>query len=849
MSLFKAVAPAALLAATVVLGAPALAQTTASVTVTAGTSLATIPASAFGLNTAVWDGNLTDSVIPSLLYNAGITALRYPGGSTSDTYNWQTNSIVPGLGGYANPNNGFDAFMTVANKAGASPIITINYGSGSTGSGGGTPAFAAQWVQYANITKAYGVKYWEIGNEVYGNAEYGGNWETDLHTAHDPSTYGTNVAAFVTAMKAVDPTIKVGAVIAAPGNWPDGVSPDWNSNVLAKCGSVIDFVIVHWYPQAPGWESDAGLLAAPQSGVSGNGPNIATMMTKVKALIAQYGGANASKIQILVTETNSVASNEGKQSVSLVNAMFLADDVTTWLENGAANVDVWDLQNGGNTGGNNSSSLYGNTSYGDYGLISSGNDGEPAADTPLPPYYGIQMLSKLGKAGDTLVSSSSSNSLLTVHAVKQAGGNLALLLINKDPSNTTTATVSLAGFTPAATGTSYTFGKTSSVIGSASVSGLGTSFQVSAAPYSLTTIVLTPSSGTVTPSYTVAASPSSLSLAQGASGAATIAVAPSGGFTSAVSFAVSGVPSGVTASFSPASTTGSTTLNFSVGSAAKAGTSVMTVTGTSGSLSATTTVALTVTATPTPGFTLSDSPGSLALAAGGSATSAITIARTGGFTGAVSLATSGLPAGVTASLSTASTTGASSTLTLTAASGMATATGSIVVTGTSGSLIKTVTLPVTISGPSGGGGNGAGGGKASVAGVVAQNSAWFDEDNVVLTTSTPITAMTLTIMVPTTNVQYGSQWNSVGSQIVQSHATGPKIAYGFALASGQTMRAGSYTFAAQMSGNGKAHAASGDSWIMTYTAGGVTSTVSGSFSQSSAAAKAAVASRAVASRR
>ena len=153
-------------------------------------------------------------------------------------------------------------------------------------------------------------------------------------------------------MKAIDPTIKIGAVLAAPGNWPDGQSPDWNSNVLAQCGSAIDFVIVHWYPQNPGYESDSGLLAAPQNGTTG----IAAMATKLKSLISQYGGAKAANIQILVTETNSVSSNPGKQTLSIVNAMFVADDMLSWVENGAANVDVWDLHNGA-VAGNTSSSL------------------------------------------------------------------------------------------------------------------------------------------------------------------------------------------------------------------------------------------------------------------------------------------------------------------------------------------------------------------------------------------------------------------------------------------------------------------------------------------------------------
>jgi hypothetical protein len=469
----------ALCLATLALASPGCAQTKSTVKITVGTTLAKIPAMAFGINTAVWDGDMLDAKVPGLLTNAGVTAMRYPGGSTSDVYNWQTNSIIGG--GFTNANNDFDAFMGLVKSTGATPIITVNYGSNTSDNGGGTPAFAASWVQYANKTKGYGVKYWEIGNEVYGNGEYGAHWETDLHSAHDPSTYGTNVAAFASAMKKVDPTIKVGAVLTAPGNWPDGVSPNWNTNVLTKCGTSIDFVIVHWYPQNPGSESDSGLLSSTRT--------IAAMVSGVRSLLATFGGGNAANIQILVTETNSVSSDPGKQTISVVNSLFIADDIMDWLEKGVTSVDVWALHNG-STAGNTSSSLFGTSTFGDYGILSNATSGEPAADTPFPTYYGIQMLTKLGKAGDTMVTSSSSNSLLAVHAVRPASGGLAVLLVNKDPKNKVTATISLSGFTPAGTGTIYTYSETSGVIDSVSASSLDSSFNYTAAPYTLTTIVL-----------------------------------------------------------------------------------------------------------------------------------------------------------------------------------------------------------------------------------------------------------------------------------------------------------------------------------------------------------------------
>ena len=503
---------------------PSQAQTTATVTVSANAPLGTIPGTALGVNTAVWDGNLLNAGVPGLLTQAGITALRFPGGSTSDDYHWQTHSLTGG--GYVTPGDTFDNFMGVAQQTGASPIITVNYGSNATGSGGGDPNEAAAWVDYSNNVKKYGIKYWEIGNEIYGNGEYGADWEKDLHTDHSPTAYGSNVAAFAAAMKAKDPTIKVGAVLTSPGDWPDGLSPNWNTAVLAACGTKIDFVIVHWYAQQPGAESDAGLLAAPGA--------LASKVAKVKALISRYCGPNAPNVPIFVTETNSVSGNPGKQTVSLVNGLFAADDDMTWLENGVANVDWWDLHNGADTGNNNSGGLYGSTNYGDYGLLSSGGGVEPATETPFGPYYAIQMLSHLGKPGDQMVTASSSQSLLSVHAVKQAGGKLALLLINKDPRNSCAARVSVSGYSPAAASMVYTYGQGSNGITSAPGSA-GSSFTETVPPYSLTTVILSPNGSSGGPAWSATASVSPSTVAPGASAQIMAIIKDSGAaYTSAI---------------------------------------------------------------------------------------------------------------------------------------------------------------------------------------------------------------------------------------------------------------------------------------------------------------------------
>ena len=164
-------------------------------------------------------------------------------------------------------------------------------------------------------------------------------------------------------------------------------------------------------------------------------------------------------------------------------------------------------------------------------------------------------------------------------------------------------------------------------------------------------------SGTQNPSFSLSASPTSLSVAAGSSGTSTITSTVSNGFDSAVTLSASGLPSGVTVGFSPSSITGagSSTASFTVASTATAGTYSITITGTSGSATSTATVALTVTTTTQKGaFTVSVSPTSGSLDQGQSGYAVVTTSVSGGFTSAISFSATGQPSGVTVSFSPAS---------------------------------------------------------------------------------------------------------------------------------------------------------------------------------------------------
>ena len=197
--------------------------------------------------------------------------------------------------------------------------------------------------------------------------------------------------------------------------------------------------------------------------------------------------------------------------------------------------------------------------------------------------------------------------------------------------------------------------------------------------------------------FALGAAPSAVTVERSASATSTISIARTN-FTSAVAFSVGALPGGVSASFSPSSTTGnSSVLTFTASLTATVGVSNVTVTGTGGGLTRTVVIALTVSpGTTTPNFTLSAAPASLTVIRGSSGTSTLSIVRTN-FTSAVALSAAGQPAGVTVSFSPASATGTSSVVTF-AASSTATLGGpvNVTITGTGGGLSRTTTIALTV---------------------------------------------------------------------------------------------------------------------------------------------------------
>jgi subtilase family serine protease len=240
--------------------------------------------------------------------------------------------------------------------------------------------------------------------------------------------------------------------------------------------------------------------------------------------------------------------------------------------------------------------------------------------------------------------------------------------------------------------------------GTSTVTITGTSGSLTAT----TTLALTVNSS-ATPNFTIAASPSSVTVTQGANGTSTITITSTGGFNSATTLSATGLPSGVTAAFStnpvtpPANGSVTSTLTLTASASATVGAATVTITGTSGSTTHSTTIALTVNASGgTKNFTLSMSPSSFTIDERGSVSTTLTVTSVNGFNSAVTLSVNEFPSGVSASASANPVTPPANgsvkvTLTWSATRRAPTGTTTIELIGTSGSLTNEIPVTITVA--------------------------------------------------------------------------------------------------------------------------------------------------------
>ncbi len=551
----------------IVISAAPTATVTSAINANAG--VGTVASNFLGVNLAYWDDQQTTTQTQQMTTAAGLATYRFPGGSASDDFHF---NVASNYGDSAA--NTIPQFAQFISAVGGVGIVTLDYGSGSPqeaaaelaylqGSTTDTTAIGtglewndstSKWQSVNWGTVGYwaslraasplatndglnfmridhpapftDIKDWEVGNEEYGS------WETDNHgtagpggvstgAQHDPATYVAFAKQFATLAAEITGTAGLPAIsIGIDSGDPTGSSDNnWTKNVLTdglSIGFVPGFISDHSYMGGPGDENDSTLLNDTVSD-PGSILDWSTRDADYKALLQQTLGSQASSVEVMATEFNSVYSNPGKQSTSLVNGLFIANSIGSLLDSGYQAGLVWDLRNDWDTGENNSNLLYGWREGGDYGILGDPNTTDApstGAYIGYPSYYAMQLASKIAVSGGQVVAATSSYGDLDVYAVKQSNGHLDLLVINTNPAASLTDQFSVTGFQPGASAQVWQYGETQDTAQSHSGTGAsalanssapltvsGSSFSYSFPAYSMTVLDVTPGP-VVTPSGT-----------------------------------------------------------------------------------------------------------------------------------------------------------------------------------------------------------------------------------------------------------------------------------------------------------------------------------------------------------
>jgi alpha-L-arabinofuranosidase len=428
-----------------------------------------------GMNMAVWydftnSGSYTASSSPilSAFQNAGIVALRWPGGSTSDVYHWNgasasnpANGVAPTPStcdsAYQDSNTNYLKFINdleFPNPAlpnlpnGFDVALTADYGTDPTCTVGGDPSEAANWVQYAYANGGT-VSHVTVGNEEYGS------WETDNHTPkHNGATYAAAVAgtsgyyALIKAASQAHGGNTLVGVIVEPNYAP------WDQDVLS--GAPYDFVEYHYYPQNPGGENDTNLVHSAAQ-------EFTTYINTIKKELATAGKPDK---PIYVGEMGSVSSNPGKQSWSITQGLYAGQLLGEMMNDGVSRATWWiGFGNCNGTSGNNSSSLYGWQDFGAYNVFSDGPaDGACPNGGPIgtmsPTARAYQLFSSVAVNGESVLTAGVTGDTTNVRAYAATNnGGTALVLFNLNENANAPVTITLSGLSTASTVSVETYDK------------------------------------------------------------------------------------------------------------------------------------------------------------------------------------------------------------------------------------------------------------------------------------------------------------------------------------------------------------------------------------------------------
>jgi len=482
----------------------ALGQVT--VNIDASNVLAVMPDIGIGLHTSVYANNFTQPTLPAEIAAGGIQMLRYPGGSYSDLYHWTSHVATNGYAASGSHFGNFVTRLMEGSGAqgmvtinyGSSHQYTrggqpqeaaawVAYANGDA-SLYGTPEdivigvdgegndwrSVGYWARLRSLTAAentdnqydrlavnrddpIGIQYWEIGNEINGNGYYSDfdanwNWEVDLHGGGapdgnnpllSPTAYGNNFNEYAAAMKAVDPTIKVGAVLTGPGGVGDVADPsrNWDRNVLLTAGANMDFGILHYYVN--NGSSTSTVLNATD--------DLPEFFDTVRNRINTYAGPGAAdEIELHMTEFGYF----GTVSSPAIDGVFAANTYATALADGVKSVHWLELSK--------------NSYLGDAAPVRGG------------AYHGIKIFSEIAEAGAEFVQATSSSGNIEVHATALPDGDMGILIANLNSSGTANIDFTISNIDLDASGAGWLYGVNQTVpLVSALTLDSGNNFSVS----------------------------------------------------------------------------------------------------------------------------------------------------------------------------------------------------------------------------------------------------------------------------------------------------------------------------------------------------------------------------------
>jgi hypothetical protein len=418
------------------------------VTVDASNVITKIPLTIFGHNANTWMTPMfNEPIFMNHLTNLKPNVIRFPAGSGSDCFFWNCDNNLPpadapirlrnsdgtyateSLYGYGKSTGNWQAtvdnYYSVLLQSNSHGLITVNYAYARYGTGPNPVAaaahLAADWVRYDNGR----TKYWEVGNENYGDWEWG--YRIDLAANKDGQPeyitgklYAQHFKVFADSMRnaatKIGKTIYIGAVMqeSQTQSWQTVATQTWNSTMIPEVNNTPDFYIGHNYITPYGQNSDASTVLNAALTVPGQ------MMTFMKSELVQNNGTIK---PIILSEWNMWAQNS-KQQVSNTSGTYAVIVQGEALKNKFGLSARWDLLNGWSNGN-------------DHGLFSAGDEPDVAKWSPRPSFYYLYYFQKC--IGDRLVDAtvSGGNTIVAYASTYTTGqGSVALLNTSGTAYNT-----------------------------------------------------------------------------------------------------------------------------------------------------------------------------------------------------------------------------------------------------------------------------------------------------------------------------------------------------------------------------------------------------------------------------